>query len=630
MKCRRSFSRVALVCLATLAVIASSGSVKAVAPAAAAGPVFVPGDLVISGDGVRWLHPDGSLVSKIEPDSFPTTAVAFRAGGGARPLYVVTDPLITRNYGPDGTYLYYFVLDSLAERTTDVALDSDGIGFLATRHGRLNQIFGFKEDPTRASGTQLVSFFVVDSQIHDLETAADACTLLVATQTLGVFRFDTCNFRVLPPLVANTAVSRVRLLPDATALLILPGQASIRRLDGSGSTVAEYTAPGVTGGWVALDLAPDGLSFWAATGSGDLYRFDLTTKAVVQGPLHVADTITDLAVANAPLGVAPPPGASFPSSSIDLDGVSPLTGATLTGVFPVSSSSRSTCATASSQVRYTDGFGVAIGPYPGRFQVQGTATLGSQSLPHPLGALGLSAGPIQTLRSAFTIAGQAPVTGTLTASAEAKPNIGTCATFSHQTFPNSPIFPPTVRLSGYEWSLSGEALSYDASIRKNGRSYVDTGLAYLYANRFHLLNEAGVDSGSGGRIAQYFVSSAIGVRDQFLRDKQSQRHTAGVPPKTTQLTVTTRWTNPRDRFSIVNLTLVVDGRSVASADGVGANKLPVKITRTRNSVTATVSRLRRGRLGFAVKADDVHGHSRATTTVHKTRRKTKTAFFAGS
>ncbi len=574
----------------------------------------------MTGHGVRWLRSDGSLVTKLEPDSFATTAAAFRAGGGARPLYVVTNPVVTRNYGPDGRYLYYFVLDNLAERTTAVALDSGGGGFLATAHARLNQIFGFKEDPTKASGSSLSSFFVVASQINDLETASDGCTLLVATKTLGVFRFDACTFRVLPQLVPKLDVSRVRLLPDATALLVLTGQASIRRIDGNGTTVKEYAVPGVAGGWVAVDLTPDGQSFWAATASGALYRIDLATGAVVQGPLQVSDTATDLVVANAPLGAAPPPGPAAANPDIDLDGVSTLTGSTLTGIFPVRSAPEKNCTTASSQIDYTDSFGVAIGPYPGRFTAQGTATLGPQSLPRPLGGLGLPAGPVQRLRTSFTIDGPVPVTGTVSTAARSAVNVGTCATFAHRTFPTSPIFPPNVSLTGYEWTLSGEALAYEASIRKNGRSYVDAGTAFLYETRYYWLDDFGRDSGSGGRVAQYLVSSSIAVHDQFLRPKETLRHSAGIPAETDQVDVTTRWTNPKDKFSIVNLRLVVDGRIVARVGGKGANKLPVRITRTKNSVTAHVSGLHSGRLGFEVKANTVHGRTKATTSLHKGRK----------
>ena len=603
--------------LASAAMLMLGGSLGQLKTASAAGAAFAPGDLIVTGHGVRWLRSDGSLVAQVEPSSFPTSSAAFRASGGTRPLYVVTNSLITRNYGPDGRFLYYFVLDNLAEKATHVALDTGGVGFISTQHGSLNQIFGFKEDPSKGAGSSLVSFFVVASQINDLETASDGCTLLVATKTLGVFRFDACKFTVLPPLIANTDVSRVRLLPDASALLVLPGQGAIKRVDGTGKTIREYSVPGVTS-WAAVDLAPDGLSFWAATPAGAAYRIDLASGAVVQGPVQVSDSVTDLAVAYAPLGAAPPPGPPVPNPNIDLDGVSSLTGSTLSGIFPVETTPDATCATGASSIDYSGAFGVAIGPYPGRFEAKGTATVGSQTSSRLLGGLGNPAGPITKLSSTFTIAGANPVVGTLSATAPAAANAGTCATFAHRTFPRSPIFPPTVALTGFEWALSGEALSYQAAISKNGRVYFDAGLAYLYATRYYFLNEAGADSGSGGRYAQYLISNSIAVSDKFARTKQQQPHTAGVPAKTPEIELTTRWTNAKDRFSIVNVRLIVNGRVVASANGKGANKLPVKVSRTKRSVTAHVSGVKSGgRVAFDVKADTVHGHTNATTSVKK-------------
>jgi hypothetical protein len=89
--------------------------------------------------------------------------------------------------------------------------------------------------------------------------------------------------------------------------------------------------------------------------------------------------------------------------------------------------------------------------------------------------------------------------------------------------------------------------------------------------------------------------------------------------KTPQVDVTTSWTNPKDTFSIANLRLVVNGRTVARVGGTGKDKLPVKITRTKKSVTAHVSGLRNGRLKFDVKANEVHGRTKAKTSVHKRR-----------
>jgi hypothetical protein len=585
---------------------------------ARAGSAFAAGDVILTGRGVRWLRADGSLVKAIEPDSVATSSVAYRADGGPRPLYVVHEPLVTRNYDAEGTFIYFFVLDALADRTRAVALGTNGLGFLATNHGPfLNQIYGFREDPTRGSGAEFKSFFVVASEINDLEVGADGCSLFVATRTLGVFRFDVCTFRVLPALAEGLDVRRVRLLPDATALLVLGGQAAIRRIDGNGQTVREYSAPGVGGPWAGIDLAPDGRSFWAVTSTGVLYRFDLATGAIVQGPIQGAGSATDLAVVGAPLGAAPPPRGVVTSSVIDLDGVKPLTGETLAGYFPPRRAPEKVCAPASSRVEFGDSSGVAIGPYPGQFTARGSVTLGNQ-VGKRLGALGLPTGPVRALSASFSVKGGADITGNLTVSSGVASNIGSCSTFVNRTFPASPVFPADYVLSGYEWSLSGELVRYEAAIVRGGRRYMDAGRSYLFASRFFLLDSQGRDSGSGGRYAQYFVSDSIAVHDSFGRPDQKRKHSAGVPVKTQAIEIVTRWTGAANAFNVADFLLVESGAGDA-ARGKRATRPKVTFTRKRNSITAHVSGLKPGRLSFSVKAEKVRGRQTATTTVRKAR-----------
>jgi hypothetical protein len=573
---------------------------------------FAPGDLIVTGRGVGWYRSDGSLVTKIVSDSVATNRLAYRAAGGPRPLYVLHDPLLALNYDADGNALYFFLLDPLADRTNAIALGPSGDGYIASSHGRfLNQIYGFREDPTKGSGTALASFFVVASEISDLDVGVDGCSLFVATRTLGVMRFDACTFRLHPSLLPGTNVSRVRLLPDATLLLVQPGQGGIKRIDGTGKTVREYSTPGVSD-WVGLDMTPDGTGFWAASGSGNLYRFDFISGSVVQGPIRIGDRATDIAVAGAPLGAAPAPLRAFSSQELDLDGVSPLTGVTFSGIMPVRSTPEKVCTPAASQLVFSDASGVAIGQYPGRFGINATATIGAQSLARRIGSLGQQAGPLQTFRSSFTIASGSPVTGTITGSRAAS-NLATCSTFTRRTFPQSPIFPPNYSLSGYEWTVSAASLRYQASIRHGGRTYTDSGSTSIVATRFHLLDDLGRDSGSGGRFGSRFVSDSIGVTDAFGSTAQTRTHTAGVPAKTPAIEVVVRWSGAGDSFTLSDFR-VVGTRATKSA---AVERPKVAITRGRRSVTARVTNIRGGRVGFAVKPRELNGGGKATTTVRK-------------
>lgn len=584
---------------------------------ARAGTAFAPGDLIVTGRGVGWFRPDGSLVSKIVSDAYPTNGVAYRSAGGPRPLYVVFDPLLTLNYDPEGRALFFFLLDPISDRTNAIALGPRGDGYVASSHGHLNQIYGFREDPTKGSGTSLASFFVVASEISDLDVGVDGCALFVATRTLGVMRFDACTFRLHPALVEGTNVSRVRLLPDTTLLLLRPGQAAIRRIDGTGKTVRDYSAPGASN-WVGVDVAPDGASFWAVTSAGSLYRFDLASGAVVQGPIRVGDRATDVAVAGAPLGAAPAPLPVRGTQELDLDGVKPLTGVTFSGLYPVRAAPERVCTPTASTIELNDASGVAIGQYPGRFTVSGTASVGPQTLSRTIGGLGLQAGPLREFRTAFSIGSFYPVSGTITG-LPAAANVGVCATFTRRTFPRSPIFPSNYSLSGYDWTVSAEALRYTAAIRKGGRTYTDTGTTSVFATRFYYLDDAGRDSGSGGRYTSYFISDSIGVTDQFGSTGQKRPHTAGVPVKANAIDVVLSWAEAGDSFELTDFRLL----GVRATNAAGVERPKVTITRGRRSVTARVTNTRGGRVAFTVKPKTLDGGGKATTTVRKARARKK-------
>jgi uncharacterized protein (TIGR03437 family) len=92
---------------------------------------------------------------------------------------------------------------------------------------------------------------------------------------------------------------------------LLANQADIKRLSPTGSVMASYDAPGEDI-WFALNLDPDGGTFWAASYSGSLiYRFDIATGRIVT-TIRTGDTkVGGLAIAS----VAPPASGLAPSIS---------------------------------------------------------------------------------------------------------------------------------------------------------------------------------------------------------------------------------------------------------------------------------------------------------------------------
>jgi outer membrane protein assembly factor BamB len=119
-----------------------------------------------------------------------------------------------------------------------------------------------------------------------IDLAPDSCTIFYTSFGPNVKRFDVCTHRQLPdfnqvPLPGGIAQD-VRVLSDG-GVLVASGDA-IARLNSAGVLVGTYAVPGEDGAlWAGLDLAGDG-TFWAGNYfSSNVYRFDLTTGAVLWG-----------------------------------------------------------------------------------------------------------------------------------------------------------------------------------------------------------------------------------------------------------------------------------------------------------------------------------------------------------
>ena len=115
-----------------------------------------------------------------------------------------------------------------------------------------------------------------------IDLAADQSTLVYTSESSGVSTYDTAG-DVQGAQFGTTTTSpnfALRLLGDGGALVAASG--AIDRLDNTGSVIDTFDF-GANDSWFALNLDPDGDSFW----SGDfttniLAQFDLATGAVIQ------------------------------------------------------------------------------------------------------------------------------------------------------------------------------------------------------------------------------------------------------------------------------------------------------------------------------------------------------------
>ncbi|MCW3035578.1 MAG: type sorting protein [Actinobacteria bacterium] len=126
-----------------------------------------------------------------------------------------------------------------------------------------------------------------------LDLAGDQKTMFFSDEVSHtIHRFDVSTNAALPDFAtglsgANTFA--LRLLPpgDGTGGLLVAVSADIKRLDGSGHVVQSYNAPGESG-WFALNLDPNGTSFWSGSfTTNNFYRFNIATGAKELGPINV-------------------------------------------------------------------------------------------------------------------------------------------------------------------------------------------------------------------------------------------------------------------------------------------------------------------------------------------------------
>lgn len=144
-----------------------------------------------------------------------------------------------------------------------------------------------------AAGNYLQNFDVAIENVGSdwIDLAIDQRTLFYTSEGRRIFRYDLQNdvqladFTTLP---GTGEAFALRLLPpfDGSGGLIVADRSEVRRLDGSGSVVQTYDAPGEDN-WFAMNLDPDDTSFWAGDfGTDNFYKFDITTGAILVGPIN--------------------------------------------------------------------------------------------------------------------------------------------------------------------------------------------------------------------------------------------------------------------------------------------------------------------------------------------------------
>lgn len=155
-----------------------------------------------------------------------------------------------------------------------------------------------------ASGVLLERFVIPTGERGTdwIELAGDQCTLYYTSEDTAVRRYNLCTHSVLPTLTTSLSGPHcyaLRLRPNRE--LMVACQEAVHRLSPQGTNLQTYTRQSIgeddPAGLFALNLDPDGSSFWTAgIHSGRVYRVDIETGAVLVAFDSGAGGVSGLAV----------------------------------------------------------------------------------------------------------------------------------------------------------------------------------------------------------------------------------------------------------------------------------------------------------------------------------------------
>lgn len=244
-------------------------------PVQANHPTFADGDVFVSVSNgqVQWRHPDGTLNKTLTVSSGLgyTTGMAFDA---ANNLYVTEfSGQNVSKFDTSGTLLGTFG-SGYNCNPESILFDAAGNAYVGQPDCTADIL---KFD---SAGNLLAAFDVaVENRGSDwIDLAADQCTMFYTSEGTSIKRFDVCTNSQLPDFVAGVLhgpAYALRLLPGGG--LLVADSIDIHRLDSVGSITQTYDAPGEDC-WFALNLDPDGTSFWSADFcTSNIYKFDIAS-----------------------------------------------------------------------------------------------------------------------------------------------------------------------------------------------------------------------------------------------------------------------------------------------------------------------------------------------------------------
>ena len=320
-----AWRRIALA-LSAILVLGCVGIVFGSSKPAGAATVFAPGQVFASvgGSQVNVYDPSsGDLDNTLNDGTNEpyTTGSAFDASGN---LYVADDlnGTISKS-SPDGTFDGTFAsgltnpLSPVFDNQGNLYVGQQGTPYIAEFNPSGQSIGNFGPLTTGETGDDWITL------------SSDQCTFYYTTETDVIYRYNKCtNTQLSPfnvaPLTGDNAYE-LQFLKNGD-VLVADSESDVM-LDPNGNVIGSYACtdlPGCSGELFAIALDPDGLSFWTGdTFSGDIYRIDIASGAVLQTIDTQSEFLFGLSVDNEIEVAAPPTTTTTLPSTLT---VQPVTG----------------------------------------------------------------------------------------------------------------------------------------------------------------------------------------------------------------------------------------------------------------------------------------------------------------
>ncbi len=234
---------------------------------------FVTGDVFVAvGNGsVQWRKPNGTLVQTLNTGQGGfTTGMAFDT---AFSLYVTCFSANTvYRFDKNGNGIGTF--GSGLATPESIVFDGAANCYVGNLGAGIRK-FDYLGNFLSTSYTGRVDF---------MDLQADQCTMLRDFEGGTIETHDVCTNSAGPTFASGTTQAfALRIIPSGpfAGHVLVADLSNIKRFNAAGVLQTTYDATGQDA-WFALNLDPDGTTFWSADyGTADVYRFNISTGAVV-------------------------------------------------------------------------------------------------------------------------------------------------------------------------------------------------------------------------------------------------------------------------------------------------------------------------------------------------------------